>query len=435
MVIADFQKVKTGEETYVPVSILMVIDRSPSMLEEVNGRKTGKPFKRAKEAALEFISKMSPKDKIKVVAFDYEVFPLGDYTEDKNYYKDKLKKLKVGRGTGLYNALKYAANDLKNVAGEKTVLFLTDGKNDVRKASDKVKAVTLDEALKIAVDNTIPIYSIGFGGADKKIMNKIAKETHSLYFKAASSKKLRELYLKIHSIIENQYIITYKSLADRKGKVNVSLSMKEDEREYALTDDEKQKAVDYKKDIFLTKEKEKIELKEKEISNVKRGLEKEKIEIETKKKELEKKENEIKAEKEKLVKMRSETEVKEKEVKELEKSLKTKEAELITEKQKLDNRKIKIESEEKDIETEKAAIAKSKTEIAKKEAEIATMKKAIDTEQKNLEIKKKKIIQIEKNIRNTNKDIMDYLQKKMKYIESEKKKLDDINDQAEESEK
>ena len=220
MVLADIQKVKGAGRAYVPITILLVIDRSPSMLEELDGTKTGKPFKRAKSAALEFISKLSPEDKIKIVAFDYEVLPLGKYTEDKNYYTEELNKLEAGKGTGLYNVLKYAAEDMAKIEGEKAVIFLTDGKNDVRRAREEIKRVTLKDGLQIAKKYTIPVYTIGFGGADDKVLHQIARETHSIFFKAASSEKLKELYLKIHKIIENQYIVYYQSLVDKEGKVH-----------------------------------------------------------------------------------------------------------------------------------------------------------------------------------------------------------------------
>jgi len=391
MVMASVQKVKGGEDIDVPITVLLVIDRSPSMLEEVGGKKTGEPFKRAKAAALEFVSKLSPIDKIKIIAFDYEVLPLGDYTEDKKYYIDKLNKLKVGKGTGLYNALKYSVEDLAKIEGEKAVIFLTDGINDVRKASPEVKKITLQDGLKIAKDHTVPVYTIGFGGADEKILSRIAEETHSIFFKAASSEKLRELYLKIHMIIENQYIISYQSLADKSGKVKVTLNIKDDEREFVLSPEEQEKAADYKKDRALKKESEKIKLKKKEIENERRLVEEERKKLKQDIKNLEEKKKKIESEKKELARLKSE----------------------LSEKEKLaSERKKQLDLKQKKLE--------------KKES-------LLKEEEQELEKRKKRIIEIEKNIINAHIDILDFLKMKIEYIDSEKKKLEKLKGSSEES--
>ncbi|HMB01643.1 MAG TPA: VWA domain-containing protein, partial [Spirochaetota bacterium] len=234
MVLYDIKQLNPQRAAEAQLNILFALDRSPSMLNDEKGIKSGKPFRRAKEATISFIKKLNQNDIIKIVAFDYNVLPLGDYTRDKSSYFSALQNLETGRGTGLYNVVKYCVEDIKDQPGDKVVIFLTDGKNDVRQASPEVKAVKLEDGLKIARKNTIPVYTVGFGGVDDSVMKRIAAATHSQYFKAASSKQLNELYMKIHKIIENQYIITYKSLAEKFGKVKVSLSVKDDERNFKL---------------------------------------------------------------------------------------------------------------------------------------------------------------------------------------------------------
>jgi len=374
MVLANVKKVKSSEKTYTPITILLAIDRSPSMLEELDGTKTGKPFQRAKDAALEFISKLSPQDKVKIVAFDYNALPLGDYTTDKEYYKSKLQNLKTGRGTGLYNILKYAVQDIAKIKGEKAVILLTDGKNDVRRASEEIKKITLEEGIEIAKKNTIPVYTIGFSSADKSVLGKIAKETHSIFFQAASSEKLRELYLKLHNIIENQYIVTYKSLADKYGKVNVSLNVKQDERSFQLNETEQKKASEYKIKKSVEQEKQDVALQKQEITILEKK-------IEAKKTELAKKEAEL-----------------------LEK-----ETTLTNELKKLQALKEKLNDKEK-------ILSDKELEIQNKEAE--------------LKVQQEKIKEIKSNIQKTGQEISDYLKQKLKYLNDEQKKLDNLQNKT-----
>ena len=48
-----FQEVHPLETRGRILTILLILDKSPSMLEELDGRKTGQPFERAKAAAIE----------------------------------------------------------------------------------------------------------------------------------------------------------------------------------------------------------------------------------------------------------------------------------------------------------------------------------------------------------------------------------------------
>lgn len=374
MVLANVEKVKSSEKTYTPITILLVIDRSPSMLEELDGTKTGKPFQRAKDAALEFISKLSPKDKVKILAFDYNALALGDYTTDKEYYKNKLQNLKTGRGTGLYNILKYAVQDIANIKGEKAVILLTDGKNDVRRASEEIKKVTLDEGIEIAKKNTIPVYTIGFSSADKSVLGKIAKETHSIFFQAASSEKLRELYLKLHNIIENQYIVTYKSLADKYGKVNVSLNVKEDERAFQLNTNEQQKATEYKTQKSVAQEKKDVALQKQEITILEKKVEAQKTE------------------------------------------LAKKEAELLEKETTLTNGLKELQALKEKLNTKEKNLSDKELEIQRKEAE--------------LKAQQEKIEEIKSNIQKTGQEISDYLKQKLKYLNDEQKRLDQLQNKT-----
>lgn len=395
MVMANVQKVKSTDLKTTPMTILLVIDRSPSMLEELDGRKTGQPFARAKAAAVEFMEKMSPGDKVKIIAFDYEPLELGDYTTDKKSYYDKLEKLSVGRGTGLYNVIAHAMKDISTQSGDRAVVLLTDGVNDVRNAKPELQKITLEDALLSVKGTSIPLYTIGFGGADEKVLNEVAKSSHSIYFKAASSEKLRELYLKLHNIIENQYVITYKSLADRTGKVSVDLNIKRDERGFDLTDEEQRKADENRKLGASKTESEIIQLQKKELASQQADVIRQKTEIEKKQKEID----------DKLLSLSEQTKQNEKALEEI-KKLK---ASLTNQNQAL-------------LEKERALNLK-RTELEKRE--LSLTQKAAQLEKQRLEIQ-----EIQGNIKKANMELLEYMKSKFEYLEKEKAKLEAMPNQS-----
>ncbi|GEM_PF-5211834 len=395
MVMASVQKVKSTDLKTAPMTILLVIDRSPSMLEELNGKQTGQPFARAKAAAIEFIGKMAPYDRVKIVAFDYDSLELGDYTTNKRSYISKLNSLQVGRGTGLYNILQYAVKDLSNEKGDKAIILLTDGKNDVRGARAELQKITFEDALTSIKEYPVPIYSIGFGGVDDKVMNEVAILTHGIYFKASSSEKLRELYLKLHNIIENQYIITYKSLADRTGRVSVDLNIKKDERGFDLTPEEQKKGEVFRQTAATKAETEIIQLQKKEIASAQAEMEQKKIEIENQKNEL-------------LQRVQS---------------LDSKEKEYATRLSDLEKMKSELELKNQNLEKTEKSLQERKKAIEAKE-------KTLSLQMENIQKQKETITEIQNNIKKANTEIIDFLKTKFEYIDKEKERLDSLSGQT-----
>jgi hypothetical protein len=388
MVSADIQRSKTSDTVYTPITLLLAIDRSPSMMEELDGRNTGGPLKRAKAAALEFINKMAPQDVVKIVTFDFNVTNLGDYTKEKSSYSEKVNGITTGLGTGLYNVLKYCIEDIAKIKGEKAVVLLTDGKNDVRGAPEEVKNVTLEDGLDIAQKLAVPVYTIGFANADSTILNEVAQKTHSRFFKAASSESLRDLYNQLHKIIENQYIISYTSLADKSGKVNVSLNIKQDERQFTLSSDEQGKMGEFKKNVVIQKELEKVVLQQKEVDTLRQQIDKDRKSLEErtrsltdKQNQLEQREGDIKTQSEKLKE-------KEKILADLEKSIK-----------------------------EKTSDLNSRSEVLR-------------LEQQKFTNERSKTLEIRRNIMKANLEILDYLKLKSDLINEQNRRLESLTNET-----
>ncbi|GMT48541.1 MAG: hypothetical protein IEMM0008_0080 [bacterium] len=236
-IISIVQKKNTNFQ--MPLNTVLAIDKSGSMAFDGSDRVTdeaNQPLTFAKKAALDFIRNIKTIDNVRVIAFDHNLHDLGRGVQS----VEAIKNLKPSGDTALYGALYKSVKLLQSERGLKTVILLTDGKNDLRNTfSRDLKNITLDAGLKLAQDLSIPVFTIGFGmAADTKILKKIAHETHSLYFSTQNKTEFSQLYGKIKHIINNQYIITYKSTHyTAKTYVKVLVFSDSDVRAYINPDD------------------------------------------------------------------------------------------------------------------------------------------------------------------------------------------------------
>jgi len=184
--------------------IAMLIDKSGSMR---------KSMKHLKEAAFKFIDLMGPKDKVMVMAFDNRINVLTPFTSKKWALKNAINKLR-GRGpTRLYDCVIKAIIELSRTRGnQKSIVLLTDGKDEARRGSGRLSRHTLESVIEYARKAGIPIHTIGLGKrADKNVLRKMAFLTHGKYYFAPSATDLMSLYEKIARNIKYQYKIEYVS--------------------------------------------------------------------------------------------------------------------------------------------------------------------------------------------------------------------------------
>ena len=92
---------------------------------DISGSMTGEPLQKVKQAALEFIDLNNCK--IALLAFNDAIHMKSDFTLDKVFLKSEVTSLSSGGGTHLYDALYYAIKNIKDKAGERYIIALTDG--------------------------------------------------------------------------------------------------------------------------------------------------------------------------------------------------------------------------------------------------------------------------------------------------------------------
>src|SRR5262245_26676315 len=110
-----------SSESNLPLTIALLVDTSGSIRDKL---------KFEEEAAIEFFysTLQRGKDKALVISFDSGVDLLQDYTDDAEKLADKIRKIRAGGGTSLYDAIYLAVNQkLAGQNGRRIVILITDG--------------------------------------------------------------------------------------------------------------------------------------------------------------------------------------------------------------------------------------------------------------------------------------------------------------------
>jgi len=196
-----------SSETNLPLTIALLVDTSGSIRDKLRFEE---------EAAIEFFysTLQRGKDKALVISFDSGVELLQDFTDDPEKLADKIRKIRAGGGTSLYDAIYLAVNEkLAAQGGRKIVILITDG-------DDNSSRVSLTETLEAAQQNFVTIYSIStnsaafFGSKDQergdKTLKKFSEETGGKAFFPLKIEDLSSSFLDIHDELRSQYQIGYR---------------------------------------------------------------------------------------------------------------------------------------------------------------------------------------------------------------------------------
>lgn len=148
------------------------------------------------------------KDMVTVMEFHSDVILVQDFTDDIDRMQKSLSKLRPGGNTSLYDAVYLACEEkLKNEAGRKIIVVLSDGEDTASKTS-------MDAAIKVAQKNDVLIYGLGVRsmnyGADFRALERFCRETGGLFFSPkASFESLKKTFDAIMEDINHQYNIAY----------------------------------------------------------------------------------------------------------------------------------------------------------------------------------------------------------------------------------
>ena len=215
-----------------PIALSLVIDTSASMENKL-------PI--AQEAAMGFVRRMGPEDKIQIIDFDSQSQILQQFTDDREKLERAIKLTEAGGSTSLYNAMYTAISGLKSISQEKgpenrryAVVLLSDGE-------DTSSIVPYDDVLDLAKRSGVVVYAIGLReklkpGASHTVgwkqaeydLKQLSTDTGGRVFFADDVTQLPTYYSQIADELSNQYTLGYTSKNSRRDggwrKILVRLS-------------------------------------------------------------------------------------------------------------------------------------------------------------------------------------------------------------------
>lgn len=151
-----------------PVQVVIAIDTTQSMQ---YGSKPV-PLQSTVQAAAGFLGGLGTPDQAAVLAFGEQVALLQELTSDKAAAQAALGSLPTGSSTYLNDALVQAANLLKGRSLRPVIIFVTDG-SDLG-----IGQASFEQALQAVDALGGVVFPIGWGGAKKADLEKLAGLTH-----------------------------------------------------------------------------------------------------------------------------------------------------------------------------------------------------------------------------------------------------------------
>jgi hypothetical protein len=154
-----------------PATVALVIDTSGSV--------RAPELAHAQQIAAGILQSLPKGSEIAVFAFDDQSRLVLPRTADGEQVRSAIQGLhSAGRYTALYDALYDASRYLRDAPGvRKAIVLMTDGK-------DENSALNLEDGLRIAEQGGLPVFAIGVGRVEERVMRRIAKITGGSFFRA-----------------------------------------------------------------------------------------------------------------------------------------------------------------------------------------------------------------------------------------------------------
>ncbi len=141
------------QETAIPLNLCLILDHSGSM--------QGRPLETVKQAAQKLVDRLSPNDRLSVIAFDHKAKVLLPNQEISNAASAKLQisQLKAAGGTAIDEGLRLAVEEMAKGKNDSIsqALLLTDGENE---HGDNDRCLKLAQ---IAASYGLTVNTLGFG--------------------------------------------------------------------------------------------------------------------------------------------------------------------------------------------------------------------------------------------------------------------------------
>jgi Ca-activated chloride channel family protein len=205
-----------------PITVVVMLDTSGSMTLTID---------LLKQAAEQFLIRLSKEDKGKVGAFNDKIQIGSHFTSNRDELISDVKDLDFGNGTRLWDALGASLDELKGIEGRRVILVFTDG-------DDTQSRMSQGSVIDRARAEEVMVYAIGlessyFNGQrmvkskPDRGLRKVADETGGGYFELEKTAELAPTFTRIAQELHSQYVIGFTPMV-LDGRVHkLALKMKQ----------------------------------------------------------------------------------------------------------------------------------------------------------------------------------------------------------------
>jgi hypothetical protein len=157
-----------------PAIVALTLDTSGSIKPEV--------LAQTRDLAIALLQNLPPGSQVSIFTFDDQSRLILEHTADQDAIRQALESVtRAGRYTALYDALYDASRHLKEAPpARKAIVLVTDG-------VDENSSLQVEDGLKIAVDNRIPVLAVGIGRVQEAVLRRIAKLTSGEFVAMANA--------------------------------------------------------------------------------------------------------------------------------------------------------------------------------------------------------------------------------------------------------
>ena len=206
--LSDFRVLEDGQEQSVsrfervvdlPIHVGVLIDNSASMRASLDV---------TRRAALTFFEQVvTPRDRAAVITFNRFPRLAVRLTNDLRTLGSGLAGLTAEGQTALYDSLIFSLYHFAGVSGQRAILLLSDGK-------DEVSRFSFEEALEYARRAGVTVYSIGLGidevGARRRL-DRLSTQTGGRSYFVRDPDLLDGIYANVQRELRSQYLLAYQS--------------------------------------------------------------------------------------------------------------------------------------------------------------------------------------------------------------------------------
>ncbi len=205
------QKIETFQEATTPVTIVLALDESGSML---------KSAEKVVEAATGFVQALRPEDWLGVITFADKSMVAHGMTQERESTLQTIAAYKADGGTALYDALCDSVLMLKQYKGRKAIVVLTDGRDENNPGTAPGSVRTWDQAIGLVREIEVTVFAVGLGTKiDPELLSTLATVSGGQAFFPADPSELAAQYSRVLDNLSHRYIIGYTSTnSTRDGK-------------------------------------------------------------------------------------------------------------------------------------------------------------------------------------------------------------------------